>query len=148
MTQARRLRALAATGSERSRTLPELPTVAESGYPGFNADAWYALLVPAGTPTAIVERLRAEVHKALSDLGSAVALLSEACLKATDEAFAEGRAGELGTTLITNLPADIRRALAGAGLRTVLGHVLIEEQLPAVANFEAHIRARLDGSRS
>ena len=60
-----RLRALAATGSERSRTLPELPTVAESGYPGFNADAWYALLVPVGTPTAIVERLRAEVHKAL-----------------------------------------------------------------------------------
>jgi tripartite-type tricarboxylate transporter receptor subunit TctC len=60
-----RLRALAATGAERSRTLPELPTVAESGYPGFNADAWYALMVPAGTPTAIVERMRAEVHKAL-----------------------------------------------------------------------------------
>ena len=39
--------------------------MAESGYPGFNADAWYALLVPARTPTAIVERLRAEVRKAL-----------------------------------------------------------------------------------
>jgi tripartite-type tricarboxylate transporter receptor subunit TctC len=60
-----RLRALAVTGSQRSRTLPELPTVAESGYPGFDADAWYALMVPAGTPTAVVERLRAEVHKAL-----------------------------------------------------------------------------------
>jgi tripartite-type tricarboxylate transporter receptor subunit TctC len=70
-----RLRALAATGAERSRTLPELPTVAESGYPGFNADAWYALMVPAGTPAAIVERLRAEVHKALasSDVQTAMA---------------------------------------------------------------------------
>ncbi|MCC6532393.1 MAG: tripartite tricarboxylate transporter substrate binding protein [Burkholderiales bacterium] len=60
-----RLRALAVTGAARSKALPDLPTVAESGYPGFDADAWYALMLPAGTPAAIVERLRAEVHKAL-----------------------------------------------------------------------------------
>jgi tripartite-type tricarboxylate transporter receptor subunit TctC len=60
-----RLRPLAVTGAARSNALPDLPTVAESGYPGFDADAWYGLLVPGGTPAGVVERIRAETHKAL-----------------------------------------------------------------------------------
>jgi tripartite-type tricarboxylate transporter receptor subunit TctC len=55
-----RLRALATTGSRRSKVTPELPTVAELGYPGFDVSSWYALLLPAATPNSIVERIRAE----------------------------------------------------------------------------------------
>lgn len=65
--QAGRLRALATTSAKRSKVLPELPTVAESGYPGFEADAWFALLVPAATPVTIVERLRNETLKAMQN---------------------------------------------------------------------------------
>ena len=60
-----RLRALATMGAKRSKVVPDVPTVAESGFPGFEADAWYALLVPAGTPRSIVERIRTEALKAL-----------------------------------------------------------------------------------
>ena len=65
--QAGRLRALATTSAKRSKVLPDLPTVAESGYPGFGADAWYALLVPAATPKSIVERIRNETLKAIQN---------------------------------------------------------------------------------
>lgn len=65
--QAGRLRALATTSAKRSKVLPDLPTVAESGYPGFEADAWYALLVPGATPKSIVERLRNETLKAMQN---------------------------------------------------------------------------------
>jgi tripartite-type tricarboxylate transporter receptor subunit TctC len=60
-----KLRALASLGARRSKVLPDLPTVAESGYPGFEADAWYGVLVPSGTPKSIVERIRSEVLTAL-----------------------------------------------------------------------------------
>ena len=63
--KAGRLRALATLSAKRSKVLPELPTVAESGYPGFEADAWYALLVPAGTPQTIVQRIRNDTLKAM-----------------------------------------------------------------------------------
>ena len=62
-----RLRAIAGTGAARSRVLPDLPTIAESGYPGFEAEAWLALLLPAGTPARIAERIREETLKALRD---------------------------------------------------------------------------------
>lgn len=60
-----RLRALATTGLKRSRATPDIPTVAESGLPGFETGAWYALLAPAGVPPAIVDRLNAEAIKGL-----------------------------------------------------------------------------------
>ena len=63
--QSGRVRALATTGAKRSRLLPDLPTVAESGYPGFEAGLWFALLAPAATPKAITERVRNETVKAL-----------------------------------------------------------------------------------
>jgi tripartite-type tricarboxylate transporter receptor subunit TctC len=56
--KAGRLRALARTGTKRSKSMPELPTVAESGYPGFKALQWYGLAVPGATPKRIVERIR------------------------------------------------------------------------------------------
>lgn len=63
--KAGRLKALATTGTKRSRVAPELPTIAESGFPGFDVSSWYALLVPAGTPLAIVNRIRGAAMKAV-----------------------------------------------------------------------------------
>jgi tripartite-type tricarboxylate transporter receptor subunit TctC len=62
-----KLRALATTGSRRIALLPELPTVAELGFPGFEASAWYGLLVPARTPVPVVARLHQEAARALKE---------------------------------------------------------------------------------
>jgi tripartite-type tricarboxylate transporter receptor subunit TctC len=61
-----KLRAIAVTSLKRSSSAPELPTIAESGYPGFEVTIWYGLLAPAGTPPAIVRRLHSETVKALA----------------------------------------------------------------------------------
>ena len=63
--RAGRLRALAVSSVQRLPSLPDVPTVAESGYPGFDADQWYGVVAPAGTPAAVVARLNAEINKAL-----------------------------------------------------------------------------------
>lgn len=63
--RAGKLKALATTGAKRSKVAPELPTIAESGFPGFDVGSWYALLVPAKTPAAVVNRMRDEAVKAL-----------------------------------------------------------------------------------
>jgi tripartite-type tricarboxylate transporter receptor subunit TctC len=60
-----RLRALAVSSAQRIASLPDVPTVAESGYPGFEADQWYGVVAPAGTPAAVVARLNAEINRAL-----------------------------------------------------------------------------------
>ena len=61
-----RIRALAVTSAARDPALPNVPTVAEQGFPGFEALTWFALLAPPGTPPAITERLNAEVNQALT----------------------------------------------------------------------------------
>lgn len=61
-----KLRALAVTSLRRSSAAPELPTIAESGYPGFEATNWYGLFAPARTPATIVRRLHLETVKALA----------------------------------------------------------------------------------
>ena len=63
--KANRVRALGVTTAKRSRFLPELPTMAEAGVPGFEASTWHGVLVPAGTPGAIVERLNMEINRML-----------------------------------------------------------------------------------
>ncbi|MDM0065608.1 tripartite tricarboxylate transporter substrate-binding protein [Variovorax sp. J31P207] len=62
-----RMKLLASTGQARSQFLPTLPTVAESGLPGYAFDSWIGLLAPAGTPKAEVERLNAATNKVLAD---------------------------------------------------------------------------------
>lgn len=64
-----KLRVLAVMSTNRSPVLPDVPTVAESGYPGFEAAVWYGLVAPAGTPAAVVARLNADVQKALASPG-------------------------------------------------------------------------------
>ena len=61
LVQGGRMKALAVTSSARSAVLPELPTVAESGFPGFQSTAWLGMVAPARTPEPIVERISAEL---------------------------------------------------------------------------------------
>ncbi len=63
--QAGKLRALAVTTAKRFALLPELPTIAESGYPGFEALAWNGVMVPAATPKPVIARLNAEMNAIL-----------------------------------------------------------------------------------
>jgi tripartite-type tricarboxylate transporter receptor subunit TctC len=83
-----RLRALAVTSLSRSSTVPDVPTIAESGFPGFNVTVWLGLLAPAGTQEEIVGRLHRESVKALS-------------LRDVRE-----RLGGLGMEVIGNSPAE------------------------------------------
>jgi tripartite-type tricarboxylate transporter receptor subunit TctC len=64
--QAGRLKALAVTGSKRSETLPDLPSVSESGLPGYEAVGWFGLLAPVATPKATVVKLSVEANRVLA----------------------------------------------------------------------------------
>ena len=65
--QAGKLRALAVTTKERSATAPELPTMAESGFPNFDVSSWFGLIAPAGTPADVVTQVNTAVVKAMDD---------------------------------------------------------------------------------
>ena len=65
--QAGKLKAYAVTSAGRSSTLPELPTAAESGLPGYEAVGWFGLLAPAATPPAIVAKISADANRVLED---------------------------------------------------------------------------------
>ena len=58
-----KLRALAVTSTKRAPALPDVPTMAESGLPGFEASSWFGVLAPAGTPPAVVTRINTEINK-------------------------------------------------------------------------------------
>jgi tripartite-type tricarboxylate transporter receptor subunit TctC len=62
-----RVRGLAITALERSANAPDLPTVVEAGFPGFEATSWFALLAPKGTPKPILDKVRGEALKVLAD---------------------------------------------------------------------------------
>jgi len=64
--QAGQVRALATTGEKRSTVLPDVPTVAEAGVPGYEATIWLGIMAPKGTPQAIVDKLNAEIRKAIN----------------------------------------------------------------------------------
>jgi len=64
--KAGKLRALAVTSATRAPALPDVPTMAEAGLPGFEASSWFGVLAPAGTPPAIVAKLNAEIAKWLA----------------------------------------------------------------------------------
>ena len=64
-----KLRALGVGGSKRIAALPDVPTIAEAGVPGYEAINWWGILAPAGTPAAIVERLHKEIAAVQSSPG-------------------------------------------------------------------------------
>jgi tripartite-type tricarboxylate transporter receptor subunit TctC len=101
--KAGKLRALAVTGEKRLASLPDVPTVAESGFPGYEASSWYGILAPAGTPREIVTRLNAEFTRALEQPEVRKTLLADGAdpVGGTPESFAafirseKGRMGKL-----------------------------------------------------
>jgi tripartite-type tricarboxylate transporter receptor subunit TctC len=88
--KAGKLKALATTGPRRLSVLPDLPTVAESGYPGYQSTAWLGLLAPAGTPKAIIDQLNAQVLKvmALPETRERMAAFGAEITTSTPEQFA------------------------------------------------------------
>jgi tripartite-type tricarboxylate transporter receptor subunit TctC len=61
-----KLRAVAVTGDKRSQSMPDVAALAEQGFPGFSALAWWGVFAPAGTPKPIIDKLNAELQKALA----------------------------------------------------------------------------------
>jgi tripartite-type tricarboxylate transporter receptor subunit TctC len=92
-----RLRALAVSSRERLPTLPAVPTVAESGFPGFEADQWYGVVAPAGTPPEVVARLNAAINQALASPEVRAQLAAEGAVpvQTTPKAFADFIASEI-----------------------------------------------------
>ena len=64
--KAGKIRALATTGAKRSASFPNVPTIAESGFPGYEATNWYAFVAPAKTPKDIISRLNREIVRTLN----------------------------------------------------------------------------------
>jgi len=75
--QSGKVRGLAVTSAQRSPALPDVPTVAESGFPGFEANGWLGILVPNGTPPAVVARLNAEIGKVMQSAEMKKQLLAQ-----------------------------------------------------------------------
>jgi tripartite-type tricarboxylate transporter receptor subunit TctC len=92
-----RLMALAVTAAKRSPAIPELPTIAESGLPGYDFSSWYGLMVPAGTPREIVNKLNTEVVQALKqpDFRGRLARDGSEPIGSTPEQFAAHLASEM-----------------------------------------------------
>ncbi len=92
----KRLRPLVVTTDKRSPQLPDVPTLAESGYAGFNAPAWWAVLAPGKTPPEIVARMNDEINKALKNPDVAAKLAAQGIVihigtPAAAQAFIEGQ---------------------------------------------------------
>ena len=88
--KAGKLRAIAVTSLKRAPVLPDVPTISESGLPGFEASSWFGVLAPAGTPAPIVARINAEINKWLQSAEAREKLLSQGAEAAggTPEQFA------------------------------------------------------------
>lgn len=89
-----RMRALAVTSRERSKLMPDVPTVAEAAVPGFENSGWFGLVVPAGTPQAVIDKIQQDTAK----------VLQQTEIKA--------RLHVLGMTPVGNSPADFKRDIA------------------------------------
>ncbi|HTD91229.1 MAG TPA: tripartite tricarboxylate transporter substrate binding protein [Burkholderiales bacterium] len=86
--KAGRLRAIAVTSGKRSSIAPEIPTIAESGVPGYDTSGWFGMVAPAGTPRAVIERLNSEMVKGITTAES------------------RQRLGTLGGDVVANTPAE------------------------------------------
>lgn len=97
--KAGKLRALAVTTAERSKTAPDLPTMEESGFPNFDVSSWFGVLAPAGTPADVVNKLNAAVEKAISkpDVQKRFADLGAVPVKTTPAEFGEFIKSEVAT---------------------------------------------------
>lgn len=103
-------RALAVTSSQRSKLAPDLPTVAESGFPGYEQSQWYAFFGPANLPPAVVERLNAETLRALKHPEAAKLLTAQGLEPAPSTP------AELAALLRAEI-AMYQKIVAGAGIK-------------------------------
>jgi tripartite-type tricarboxylate transporter receptor subunit TctC len=92
--KAGRVRALAVTGARRSHALPDVPTIAEAGVPGYEASTWNGIVAPLGLPQATIKRLNAEINKALTS------------------ANVKDRFGAIGAEPAPGSPEDFRKLIA------------------------------------
>ena len=105
-----RLRVLAIGSPKRSATLPEVPTVAEAGVPGFDFDSWTGYLVPVGTPRELIVKLHADITRTLAapEVRDKLVTLGFDLVGGTPEAFA---------TLIRNDIARFGKLIKAAGIK-------------------------------
>jgi tripartite-type tricarboxylate transporter receptor subunit TctC len=89
--KSQKLRALAVTNAKRSRLMPELPTIAEAGVPGFEATTWHGVLTTGGTPVAIVNKLNTEINRILQmqDVRDRLGALGAEIIGGTPKEFAD-----------------------------------------------------------
>jgi tripartite-type tricarboxylate transporter receptor subunit TctC len=108
--QAGKLRALAVTSAQRNAALPDVPTIAESGYKDFDATGWSGVLAPAGTPREIVIRLNAEINKAMQKPDVRKTLVAQGIdsLSGTPEEFA---------AILKNDTAKWKRVVDSTGIK-------------------------------
>ena len=78
------LRPLAVGSAERSKTLPNVPTISESGYKGFETSQWYGIIVPAGTPQPIIDRLQKDIAKGLKSKEDSKRMLEDGAVLVGD----------------------------------------------------------------
>ena len=90
LIKAGKLRAIAVTSLKRAPALPDVPTISESGLPGFEASSWFGVLAPAGTPAPVVAKINADVNKWLQSPEARDQLLAQGANAAggTPEQFA------------------------------------------------------------
>jgi len=95
--KAGKMRALAISSAQRIESLPDLPTIAEAGVPGFEAIQWYGVVAPAGTPEPVIARLNAEINRALATPELKARLVAEGAEAAptTPQAFGAFIAAEI-----------------------------------------------------
>jgi len=96
--RANRMRALAVTSSKRSTALPDTPTIAESGFPGFEVINWYGVLAPAGTPRTVITRLNNEITRIVKTPDTRDRLISYGLevVTSSPEDYAAFRKADLG----------------------------------------------------
>lgn len=92
--KADRLRAIAVTSAKRSTMAPDIPTIAESGVPGYDTSGWFGIVAPTGTPRGVIERLHNEIAKGITTQESRL------------------RLGTLGGDVIANSPAEFATYIA------------------------------------
>ena len=94
--KAGKLRALAVTSAQRDAVFPEVPTVAESGFPGFEANNWYGMLTPAGVPREVIAKLNAETHAVMKmpDVVERLSAMGNTIVVSTPEKMREHMIGE------------------------------------------------------
>jgi tripartite-type tricarboxylate transporter receptor subunit TctC len=108
--RAGKLRALAVSSLKRVDDLPNVPTIAESGYKGFDATTWFGFVAPAGTPKDIVDKLSSEINKALKDKSSQQKLADQGAdiLGGTPAQFAQLIKSEIASWAVVVKDANIK----------------------------------------